>query len=82
MEDCSDLHVSPCSATRRLDVALVELRCDGVVASRAGSHDLLNDRPYDQQQKLTLLETHEPIRHRLMPPCVERIKVFSPVCEK
>jgi hypothetical protein len=44
VEDRPHLHMRPCPAARRADVALVELGRNGVVARCPGPHDLLNDR--------------------------------------
>jgi hypothetical protein len=43
VQDCPDLHVRPYATARRADVALVELCGNGVVAGRAGPHDLIDD---------------------------------------
>jgi hypothetical protein len=43
VQDCPDLHMRPDATARRTDIALVELCGNGVVAGRAGAHDLIDD---------------------------------------
>jgi hypothetical protein len=46
VDDCCHLYVRPYATARRADIALVELRGNGVVAGRAGPHDLIDDRSH------------------------------------
>jgi len=46
VQDRSDLHMGPCPAPCRTDIALVELRGNGVMAGRPRPHDLVNDRSH------------------------------------
>jgi hypothetical protein len=43
-KDCPDLHMRPPPAASRLDVSLVELGGNLIVACGTRPHDLLNDR--------------------------------------
>jgi hypothetical protein len=39
VKDCPDLYMCPCATASRADIALVELRGNGVVAGRTGPHE-------------------------------------------
>ena len=46
VQDCSNLNVGPYATPSRANIALIELRGNGVVVSHATPHDLLNDWPH------------------------------------
>jgi hypothetical protein len=46
VQDCSNLYMGPYATPCRADIALVELRGDGVVAGRTGPHDLIDNRSH------------------------------------
>src|SRR5580692_6611810 len=45
VQDRSNLYMRPCPASSCPNIALVELRRNGVVTGRTSAHDLFDDRP-------------------------------------